>query len=140
MFDLTRKDFQKLALSRIADAECLLRNRRYAGAYYLAGYAVECGLKACISKQTRRHSFPNKAKVDKMYKHDLPALATLAKPVIDLDATLQSDANFSTNWLVVRDWTEQTRYQVVDRSRAEGLITAINDPKHGVLKWLRAHW
>jgi HEPN domain-containing protein len=32
----------------------LLEAGLYAGAYYLAGYAVECALKACIAKKTAR--------------------------------------------------------------------------------------
>ncbi len=45
---MDRADFQRLALDHIADAKALLAARRWGGAYYLAGYAVECGLKACI--------------------------------------------------------------------------------------------
>jgi HEPN domain-containing protein len=55
---MNRRDFQKLALIRIADAQVLFQNGRYDAAYYLAGYAVECALKACIAKQTMRHDFP----------------------------------------------------------------------------------
>ena len=45
---MTRADFQKLANERVADARALLAARRWGGAYYLAGYAVECGLKSCV--------------------------------------------------------------------------------------------
>jgi hypothetical protein len=45
---VNRSDFQKLAMDRIADAKALLAAKRWAGAYYLAGYAVECALKACV--------------------------------------------------------------------------------------------
>lgn len=30
------------------------------GAYYLAGYAVECALKSCIARRTQEHDFPDK--------------------------------------------------------------------------------
>jgi len=43
---------------RLKDAEVLLQKGRNEAAYYLAGYAVECALKACIAKQTKRHEFP----------------------------------------------------------------------------------
>jgi hypothetical protein len=39
-------DFQKLATIRLAEEKILLRNKQYAGAYYLAGYSIECALKA----------------------------------------------------------------------------------------------
>src|SRR5919106_3680906 len=42
------------------------------GAYYLAGYAVECGLKACIAKQVRRHEFPDRTTVNQSHTHPGP--------------------------------------------------------------------
>ena len=44
------------------------------GAYYLAGYAIECALKACIAKATRRYDFPDRKKVDASHTHDLREL------------------------------------------------------------------
>ena len=38
---VNRADWQKLALERIKDAKALLKLKRWAAAYYLAGYAVE---------------------------------------------------------------------------------------------------
>ena len=35
---------------RLREARALLGVRCWSGAYYLAGYAIECGLKACIIK------------------------------------------------------------------------------------------
>ena len=55
---LTRRDFQRLAKLRAAEAGALVRSRKEIGAYYLAGYAVECALKACVAKATKRHEFP----------------------------------------------------------------------------------
>lgn len=43
---LSRSDFQRLADVRIAEAKVLLDAGMWDGAYYLAGYAVECALKA----------------------------------------------------------------------------------------------
>jgi HEPN domain-containing protein len=50
---MNRTDLQNLAEERLGDAEVLLASNRYSGAYYIVGYAVECGLKACIAKLTR---------------------------------------------------------------------------------------
>jgi len=54
----TRKDFQRLAELRAKEAATLAKTGNQQGAYYLAGFAVECALKACIAKKTRRHDFP----------------------------------------------------------------------------------
>ena len=45
---MTRPEWQRMAGERVRDASALLKVRRWSAAYYLAGYAVECGLKACI--------------------------------------------------------------------------------------------
>jgi hypothetical protein len=57
---MNRRDLQKLTRVRLIEAKALLDKRLYSGAYYLAGYAVECGLKAGVAKRTRRHDFPDK--------------------------------------------------------------------------------
>src|SRR5205823_8800220 len=72
---VTRREFQKLADLRVQEAFVLVQNRRPQGAYYLAGYAVECALKACIAKETKRHEFPPKRKyVQEVYTHILTSL------------------------------------------------------------------
>jgi hypothetical protein len=43
-----RKKLQKVAKARLKDAKALLGRKRWAGAYYLSGYAIECGLKASL--------------------------------------------------------------------------------------------
>lgn len=69
---MNRSDFKKLAVLRLKEAKVLLDNKCYEGAYYLAGYAVECALKACIAKNTKRFEFPPKPKfVQDLYQHDL---------------------------------------------------------------------
>ena len=64
MGGVNRQDLQSLARTRHAEAKALLRAGRSDGAYYLAGYAVECGLKACIAKATKRYDFPEKKSVE----------------------------------------------------------------------------
>ena len=53
-----RRDFQRLARLRLRDARVLMRNGNSEAAYYLIGLAVECAVKACIAKNTRRYDFP----------------------------------------------------------------------------------
>ena len=43
-----RKDLQELSKVRLKEATALLKLGLFDGAYYLAGYAVECALKACV--------------------------------------------------------------------------------------------
>ena len=117
-----------------------MRGRRYAGAYYLAGYAVECGLKACIAKQTRRHEFPDRGLVIQSYTHDLKTLVAAAGLETQRDSDAAYDPDFGSNWAVVKDWSEQSRYETRSRSEATDLLDAITDPAHGVMQWLHRHW
>ena len=55
-----REALQLISRQRKREAAALLRAKLFPGAYYLAGYAVECALKACVAKQTNKHDFPNK--------------------------------------------------------------------------------
>jgi len=60
MAAINRQKLQELALMRIAEAKVLFNASHFAGAYYLAGYAIECGLKACIAKTVNQYDFPSK--------------------------------------------------------------------------------
>jgi len=64
---LDRKDLQELSRVRLKEATALMQAGFFDGAYYLAGYAVECAIKACIAKGTRRYEFPDKRKVLQLF-------------------------------------------------------------------------
>jgi HEPN domain-containing protein len=138
--NVNRSDLQKLAAERIADARALLSQKRWAGAYYLAGYAVECGLKACIAKRMMAEEFPDKSFADKCWTHDLGRLVTVADLKTARDAAAAAHPDFSNNWITVKDWDESRRYVRMGKVKAEELYEAITDKKHGVLQWIRFHW
>ena len=50
--DSEARRFYYVAWHRLEDAETLLDGHRWQGAVYLAGYAVECGLKASLIVRT----------------------------------------------------------------------------------------
>ncbi len=138
---MNRGDFQQLATLRLEEAKALLDAGHPAGAYYLAGYAIECALKACISKQTREHDFPPKPRVvNNIYSHDLKTLLQGA----DLGALLTRDAPqgsaLDKNWAAVLLWLPESRYQIVPQQDAQDLYTAVADPAEGVLAWLQRNW
>lgn len=125
---------------RLTEAKALLNWKHHDGAYYLAGYAVECALKACIAKQTKRYDFPNKRIAIDSYTHDLNQLIRVAGLQAALATEIRRDANFEVNWAIVKDWNEESRYERHDAAAARGLYLAIADTRHGVLKWLKRHW
>ncbi|WP_445248940.1 HEPN domain-containing protein [Microcoleus sp. OTE_8_concoct_300] len=91
---MNRRDLQNIALTRIKEVEVLLNNRQYSGAYYLSGYVIECALKACIAKQTKKFDFPDKKTVMDSYTHDLEKLVKVAKIEKQLKSLL-NDPEFS---------------------------------------------
>ncbi len=123
----------------LKEVEVLLHNRQYSGAYYLSGYVIECALKACIAKQTRKFDFPDKKNVLESYTHDLEKLVKVAKLESELKILL-SDPDFSRGWSCFKDWSEESRYQKHDRNKAQDIYEAITNPHHGVLQWLQRHW
>jgi hypothetical protein len=46
----TQAEFRQLADERLEEARELLSLKKWGGAYYLAGYAIELALKSCIIK------------------------------------------------------------------------------------------
>jgi len=139
---MNRNDFQKLAALRIKEAKILLDANAYDGSYYLAGYAVECALKACIAKQTKRYDFPPKKEVVVgSYTHNLETLLNTSGLKSTLDKAFAADGTLQIYWSVVKRWNEGFRYEMnISGPEAHELYTAITDRKHGVLTWLKKHW
>ena len=91
-----------------------LRCRSYhkMGAFYLGGLAIECALKACIAKKTRRYEFPrDRRNVERVYSHDLSELLKLAGFEDELDQHSKNNPNLATNWGVVKSWNVDSRYE-----------------------------
>ncbi len=125
---------------RAAEAAALLAAGLWDGAYYLAGYAVECALKACIAKLTKAEDFPPPRKViEQCYTHDLKQLVERAGLADDL-ATARVNPAFDLNWRLAAAWAEDSRYERRAESDARALWSAITDPTNGVLPWVKFRW
>jgi HEPN domain-containing protein len=132
-------DFQTLAEMRNREARILLKEREFDGAYYIAGYAVECALKACYIKRKviPLGLWPSKKLASELQIHDLKTLVKLADLEIDLNAA----GTVATNWLIVKDWSEERRYEHGESEvTVKEFCEAIDHPTDGVLQWLRARW
>jgi HEPN domain-containing protein len=137
---MNRNDLQRLAGTRVREAKTLLKAREYSGAYYLAGYAVECALKACIAKAVQRHDFPEKGLADKVFTHNLRDLLKLADLNDELEASKKASQNFAAGWDEVIKWSEASRYAIWTRNQAEVLLSAILGRKDGVMPWIKQRW
>jgi HEPN domain-containing protein len=109
---VTRDDFRKLSEARLTGAKVLLGARRFDAAYYLAGYAVECAIKAYIAKQTRKYQFPEgPERARKIYTHDIEELIKVAKLSGELDKELKSDPLFEANWGAAKVVSESKKFE-----------------------------
>lgn len=139
---MKRKDFQKLTDTRLKDADALLKSKRYAAAYYICGYIIECALKACIAKQTKKFDFPPKPNhVKKLYTHKIEYLLGAAGLRKDFEKDKKNDKQLNLFWNTVKDWSEDSRYESrIDEKKARDLFIAVSDDKNGILTWIKKHW
>jgi hypothetical protein len=135
-----RLDLQKLGEAKLLDAIFLSEHDRFSNAYYLAGYAIELAIKACIARQFRAETIPDPKLVQKLYIHDLTQLIGLAGLAAPLRDRLAGDRLFAANWSTVSEWSEASRYEMVDKYSCQLMIDAIRDDKNGVLQRLKQHW
>ena len=110
---ISKIELQAIARERLGDAQALLRESRWSAAYYLAGYAIELALKACIANQFLAGQIPDKRDAN-------PILAAF--------------------WVPTSQWRETSRYESHSEKKARALVDAIADPTHGVFAWLTKHW
>lgn len=148
-----RTDFQDVAQLRITEAQTLLDHHLPDGAFYLAGYAVECALKAAICKTLGIDDFfePNTAKthsakvqddvLQKFKTHDYGTLLALSGLYYTLEAATVADISLGDAWTVIRRLTrtEQYRYETVLR-KEPGDVKSFVDSIHIFLQWIKTYW
>jgi len=137
---LNRTDLQRISEQRLREAKILLDAEAYPGAFYLAGYAVECALKSCIAKKFKEHEFPDGDFVNSIYSHKLDQLLRHAGLEHEPEITVGSKSQLWEYWSYVKTWNESKRYEEPTPEEAKELYWAIADPTDGVLQWLKERW
>lgn len=147
-----RADFQQLAILRLTEAQTLLTHDLPDGAFYLAGYAVECALKAAICRTLGIDDFfesysskPHGAKVrddvvQKFKTHDYGTLLVLSGLYHKLGADLLTDKALNDSWSTFQNqnWSEQQRYATASKAMNDTLdfVASVNY----FLQWISQHW
>lgn len=139
-FALRRVDLRKNSQAKLDDAMILFQQGRYSNAYYLVGYSIEIGLKACIAAKVAAETIPDKYFINNVLKHDFPTLVGLAGLATELKEHKDRNSDFAANWALASEWAPDSRYESVDVTSAQAMITAITDPKAGVLTWIKTFW
>jgi len=138
---MNKSDLERLTQERLKDAEILLHHGQWSGAYYLAGYVVECAIKACIAKQTRAFDFPpHPEKAKQIYTHKIAVLLEMATLTQQRNRDMKGDALLRKYWSLVEAWTESARYNHWSETQARELYEAVTDPQQGVYQWIIRFW
>jgi HEPN domain-containing protein len=120
---LSTADLTSIARARLKDAAALLSKRRYDGAAYLCGYAIESALKARVVKTLKWSDFPSTSSefsgLQSFKTHDLHMLLRLSgwAPKIK--------AKYAAEWSVVSQWNPESRYRPAGKvtlAQAESMI------------------
>lgn len=122
---LNQKIIVQIARARLRDANILLSSKRFDGAVYICGYAVELGLKLKICETLNWQGYPESKKEFENYRsfktHDLDVLLHLS----GVEAKIKK--NFLAEWSTVSQWNPEARYKPTGRINnieAKSMLTA----------------
>ncbi len=132
-----RATFQELAKARLAEAKLLLESGLPSGAYYLAGYAIECELKAVIAAGFRANEIPDKSRVNSIYTHNLKDLLSLAGLKSPLEDDMNENSGLRESWAIISKWSEHARYEIWTADAAATMLEAVAAADKGLLQWLQ---
>ncbi len=123
---ISTQDLRKIGRARLQDAQVLLKAKRFDGAFYLCGYAVELMLKARICRTLKWANFPETRGEFQGYQslktHDLEVLLRFS----GAEGAVRSK-NLA-EWSTVLNWDPEKRYQQIGQMtapQAADMITSV---------------
>ena len=139
---MNRSEWRQLAAEKVLDAKVLLDAGRWAGAYYIAGYAIECALKACVLARVETSGviFDDPKFAGEVRTHDFGNLVRLADLERNFGIARGANPNLLVYWEVVTRWSEASRYENKTSRDAAEIFEAITNHPDGVILWVQRHW
>jgi HEPN domain-containing protein len=137
---MNRKDWKAQAEAYSKSAKVLLREGQHSAAYYIAGLAVECALKAKICRSIKRGDWPEKTFVNDIHVHDLTKLIRHAQLDKEREVEEKRSGQFRLYWNIVKGWKVESRYQLWSDAEARDMVEAVTRRGNGVLTWIRKRW
>lgn len=124
---IQKNDLRKIARTRLKDADILMASKRYDGAVYLCGYAVELTLKARICRTLKWNGYPLTSKEFENYRsfrtHDLDILLHLT----GLEKLIKTA--YLAEWSHVAKWNPAARYQSIGTAKKDDTQLMISSAK-----------
>jgi HEPN domain-containing protein len=120
-------DLRKIAQARLKDSEVLFLSKRYDGAIYLCGYAVEVALKNKICKTLGWKEYPFTKKefenLSSFKTHKLDVLLKLA------GVENKIKTKFLAEWSMVAMWDPEARYKPIGSANKQDAQIMIESAK-----------
>jgi hypothetical protein len=108
---ITARELKDIARARLKDSEVLYKQKRYDGAFYLCGYAVELALKARVCRTLKWKGFPTSNKefegLLSFRVHKLEMLLRLS----GMESKITQ--SFLADWSIVAAWDPESRYRSI---------------------------
>jgi len=124
---ISTRELKEIASARLKDAELLYKGKRYDGAVYLCGYAVELTLKAKICKILKWSGFPSTSSEFQPFQsfktHRLDILLSLSGQQSKITTVYLAD------WSIVASWDSETRYSVIGTATQNNASDIIESAK-----------
>ena len=124
---LNRTNLRHIARARLNDANALYRSKRYDGAIYLCGYAIEIILKEGICKTLRWPGFPSTRKEFENYSsfrtHDLDILLSLS----GVEGKIKR--KYLAEWYAVAQWNPEARYKPIGSASDKNALLMIESAR-----------
>jgi len=140
---VNRVQLQQLAQTRLLDAASLLKEARWAAAYYLTGYAIEFKSRILRHLGDTGIIFRDQkylTNLAKCWSHDLVFLHQLGGLEADFGVARGANPTLDAYWGVVKDWKETSRYEDRTEAEARALYEAVTHDPHGVFRWIQTRW
>jgi HEPN domain-containing protein len=118
---------RSIAKARLRDADVLLRAKRFDGAFYLCGYAVELALKSRICRTLGWSSFPETKSefegLQSIKTHDLERLLRFS----GIEERIRR--KYLSEWSEVVNWNPEKRYQAIGQSTPQQATDMLTSAK-----------
>lgn len=108
---ISKNELKEIAAARLKDAEILIQARRFDGAIYICGYALEIALKEKICRTLKWEGYPSTNKEFENYKslrtHNLDVLLHLS----GVEKKIKKKS--FVDWSIASEWDPEARYKPI---------------------------
>ncbi|MBD2753765.1 HEPN domain-containing protein [Spirosoma validum] len=137
----TGLEFKDIAERRLEEALVLHSAGKYDGAYYLAGYVIECALKAAISTHLNYEIYAGMdGELSNFRTHKLSKLVIFAGFVKGLAETLDPKLKSAYSYITSQTdgWSEVKRYEPIacSKQKCDSFLESVQI----LMQWIRQHW